>query len=98
MSETIEATATEVELPTAAPTLEFRNATNLEFKDITSEAVRQYIFPNGQYIRIENPARLAVSASGGHRVYALDNVCRYIQPGWLAIEWIVKDGAPHFDL
>jgi hypothetical protein len=74
---------------------QFRNGTLYKFRDISSEVCRQYRFPNGT-VRIDNPLKLAVSESGGHRIYAADGVSRYIPAGWLCIEWLVKDGEPHF--
>ena len=55
--------------------------------DITVELYREYIYQDGTRLRIENPAQLLVSASGGHRIITEDAVCYYIATGWIAIEW-----------
>lgn len=74
---------------------EFRNESKHEFVDISSEQFREYTFPGGDVVRIERPARLAVSASGGHRVFGVDG-CFYIPTGWISIHWQPVEGAPHF--
>jgi hypothetical protein len=75
----------------------FLNESNLVFDDISSEAEREYGFPNGQRLSIGKPLYLNVSKSGGHRLYTEDNWCYYIQPkeGWW-IKWRVREGKPHF--
>lgn len=75
----------------------FINKSNLKFTDISSEQEREYIFPNGNKLFIENPLYLNVSPTGGHRLYTKDGWCYYIQPreGW-AIKWKSREGKPHF--
>lgn len=79
------------------PSEGFLNESGLEFNDISSESKREYIFPNGGKLFIGSPLYLNVSKSGGHRVYAADGWCYYIQPkeGW-SIRWKVKEGKPSF--
>lgn len=43
---------------------------------------REYIFPNGERVRIESPQYLIVS-DNGHRIKGGDGVCYYIPYGWL---------------
>jgi hypothetical protein len=71
-------------------------AKELEFKDISSEAWREYVYPNGQRLRYEAPVALAVSKSGGHRLLTEDGVSHVIVAGFVAVDFLVKDGAPHF--
>ena len=75
----------------------FINETELDFKDISSEKEREYIFPNGNTLYIGKPLYLNVSPSGGHRLYTEDRWCWYVQPkeGW-GIKWRVKEGQPSF--
>lgn len=79
---------------------EFRNESGLEFTDISSEEWRIYHWQSGYKIIIRHPLRLHVSASGGHRVFYLDKQgqarCRYIRPTFDDIEWLPKEGQPHF--
>ena len=75
----------------------FINETALEFNDISSEKHREYGFPNGTVLKIEDPLYLNVSPSGGHRLYSDDGYCWYIQPreGWY-VKWQVRKGSPSF--
>jgi hypothetical protein len=73
------------------------NESGLTFKDISSETVRVYGFPNGETLKIENPKFLNVSKSGGHRIATGNNRCYYVKPteSWY-IMWTVKEGEAHF--
>jgi hypothetical protein len=53
----------------AAIVPEFNNGSDLEFTDIASEAWREYRFADGSTVRIDNPLKLNVSDSGGHRIF-----------------------------
>jgi len=77
---------------------------DLEFKDVTNEVWREYVFPLGflnpktgevevieHVVRIEGPVGVHVSASGGHRVFT-KTLSFYVRPGWSAIRWPGKDG------
>ena len=44
------------------------NKTEYEFKDISTEEYRIYMFPQFEGIRINSPTHLHVSDSGGHRI------------------------------
>jgi hypothetical protein len=75
---------------------EFKNATDLEFTDISSEQWREYRFLSGETVRIDAPLQLNVSESKGHRIFDSHGVSHYIPPGWIHLKWKVKDGAPNF--
>jgi hypothetical protein len=75
---------------------EFRNASDLEFTDISSEQWREYRFLNGETVRIEAPLKLNVSGSGGHRIFDEAGVSHYIPAGWIHLMWVPKDGEPNF--
>jgi hypothetical protein len=71
----------------------------LEFKDISSEKYREYIFPyfwKGN-VRIKNPLKLHVSESGGHRIIDAQGKSHYIPNKWVHLWWKVKPGCKHFD-
>ncbi len=68
----------------------------MDFKDISSEAWREYRFPKGETVRIESPIKLHVSASGGHRVADAQGLSHYVAPSWLSITWRPRDGADDF--
>lgn len=75
--------------------LAFKNDTDLAFDDISSEEWREYTFPGGDVVRIEQPLRLHVSERG-HRVFDAAGQSHYVPMTWIHIEWKAKDGAAHF--
>jgi|GEM_PF-2525552 len=76
---------------------EFINESGLDFKNISSERYRQYVFPNGENLIINQPLYLNVSPSGGHRLFDNFGNSYYVQPqeGWY-IKWQAKFGLPNF--
>lgn len=68
----------------------------IKFEDITTESWRKYTFPGGHEVFLNQPVRLNVSKSGGHRVLTGDGVSHYIPSGWIHLEWVVNTGEPHF--
>jgi len=75
---------------------DFKNASDLDFTDISSELWREYRFLNDATVRIEEPLKLNVSASGGHRIFDAAGVSHYIPTGWIHLMWMTKDGSPNF--
>lgn len=75
---------------------EFKNATDLEFTDISSELWREYHFLGGEMVRIDAPLKLHVSESRGHRIFDAAGVSHYVPAGWIHLKWKVKEGAPSF--
>lgn len=75
----------------------FINNSGLIFKDISSEKFREYTYPNGCKLIIQEPLLINVSKSGGHRIFDDNGYCWYVQPaeGW-SIKWKPFDGEPHF--
>lgn len=80
----------------AAGPPEFKNGTDLEFSDISSEQWREYQFLGGETIRIDAPLKLNVSESRNHRIFDAHGISHYIPAGWIHLKWKVKDGAPNF--
>lgn len=74
----------------------FKNASDLEFTDISSELWREYRFLGEETVRIEAPLKLNVSASGGHRIFDAAGVSHYIPAGWIHLMWMAKAGAANF--
>lgn len=74
----------------------FKNESDLEFADISSEIWREYRFLNGETVRIDGPLKLNVSASGGHRIFDAAGVSHYIPVGWIHLMWKPREGAPNF--
>lgn len=80
----------------------------LTFSDLTDEAWREYTFPSGAKVRIENPVGLHVTKKPGgdtHRIiqrvqeagsFTFVERSHYIPAGWIHLEWQVKDGKPPF--
>ena len=75
---------------------EFKNDSDLEFTDISSEAWREYCFESGAIVRIDNPLKLNVSDSGGHRIYDAQGESHYIPFGWIHLRWEARPGQPNF--
>jgi hypothetical protein len=62
---------------------------NFEWKEISGETCRTYIFPGGKY-DVYNVRRLCVRPSGTHRLET-ENGHKYIIPtGWIAIEIVAE--------
>lgn len=74
----------------------FRNESGLEFTDISSEHYREYNFGQQGFVRIREPKKLHVSASGGHRIWDGNGVSHYIPTGWIELTWKAKEGEPNF--
>ena len=78
---------------------------DLEFKDISSEKFRTYVYPptrvgepNNEF-RIERPAVIsykapvqAWTAGGSHRVIDKDGRAYYVPSGWIGIYWDKSPG------
>lgn len=64
--------------------------------DISSEQFRIYAYKDGRRFRVSNPERLYVLENGSHRVIDGDGMVHRPTPGWLAISWMPKPGAPAF--
>jgi hypothetical protein len=79
-----------------APAMEFKNESDLVFTDISSEAWREYQFESGATVRIDNPAMLNVSESGGHRIFDGQGLSHYVPKGWIHLVWEPKPGQPNF--
>jgi hypothetical protein len=77
-------------------TMNFINESGLEFTDISSEQFREYAFANDEILRIENPLKLHVSESGGHRIFDAQGNSFYVPKGWLHLRWQAKEGQPNF--
>ena len=76
--------------------MDLRNATDLEFTDIRSEQWRSYTFPGGDQVTINEPAWLAISQSGNHRILDKDRVSHLVTAGWIHLAWEAHEGQPHF--
>jgi hypothetical protein len=76
--------------------MKLTNNTDLVFTDISSEIYREYNFPNGTKMRIEDPMYLNVN-NGGHRVKDMQGNCYYIniKDSWW-ITWQSYSDKPDF--
>lgn len=66
------------------------------FTDISSEAFRQYHFPDGSRVEINYPTHLSVSKSGGHRLFDRAGNSHYVPSGWIHLMWRARDGHANF--
>lgn len=67
------------------------------WKDISNESYREYIYPSGKTLRINEPCRVLITPSSdgpglAHRVATADEEAYYVKPGWIAIKWEVARG------
>lgn len=70
------------------------NKGSYDFIDISGEIYREYLFPNGEVVRVEGVTDLAVSKTG-HRLYD-GKKSYYIPFGWLKLTWENEEGQPNF--
>jgi len=77
--------------------MEFINKSDLVFKDVSAEQQRSYVFQSNVEVTIQNPLKLHVSDSGGHRLFDAQGVSHYVPAGWIHLRWKSKPGTPHFD-
>jgi hypothetical protein len=84
--------------PSQTDRVHLNDALKRDWVDISTEMWRRYVFEGGTELRIDQPLRLLVSESGGHRVFSgVDGgKCFYVSPKWVAIEWKASEGKPHF--
>jgi len=78
------------------PLPQFINLSKFRFINISSELFREYLYPNGAKIRINDPLRLSVSENNAHRAFDSNGLSYYIPPGWIGIIWKARPGAPNF--
>ena len=75
---------------------QFINVSRFKFIDISFEMFREYVYPNGAKIRIDNPLRLSIANNNAHRLFDLNGLSYYIPQGWISIVWKARPGAPNF--
>ena len=74
------------------------NKSDKVFTDISSELYREYEFPGGFKVRIDQPQQLSVS-DHGHRVFDAAGVSHYVglpKDGAFHLTWKAKEGQPNF--
>lgn len=64
---------------------------HLHWKKIDHELYRVYVFPDGKEVRIEKPALINISKSGGARILDSNNVSHYIPFKWIHLYWETDD-------
>jgi hypothetical protein len=79
-------------------TTETLELAGMTFRRISSEEHRTYRFPGGEYVRIDGPLFLHVSASGGHRIVDSAGASHYVPAGFIHITWKAREGQPAFVL
>ena len=75
------------------------DALKRDWTDISSEKWRAYrMWIDGVEVieTIDNPLKLHVSASGGHRILDAEGISYYIPPKWSRITWEPNENEPHF--
>ena len=64
--------------------------------DISTEAIRTYVFADGSEYTIEAPRGVHVTETGSHRVIDAAGWTHRPEPGWIAIKWKPENGAKAF--
>ncbi|QIW87733.1 hypothetical protein Ab1vBOLIVR5_gp85c [Agrobacterium phage OLIVR5] len=62
-----------------------------QYRSISSEIKRTYVYPDGKEYTIVQPVTLYISDSGGHRVTDRDGFVHAPTRGWIAIKWVPSD-------
>ncbi len=68
--------------------------------DVSVEQYREYIYPDGAILRIDEPVTLFLKQDGdprgdSHRVVDANGVTTYPKRGWIGLRWLnKKDGRP----
>lgn len=75
-----------------------KNESGLDFKDVSTEKYRTYVWSDGFKVTITEPTHLNVSNSGGHRLLDRSGISHYVPSGWKHLYWEVFDGQPNFKL
>ena len=73
----------------------FVNMSDIEFRDISTEMWREYVYQKGFRVRIDHPIKLGIAKSGSHRVWD-GETSFWLRPGFMLIIWKAKEGLPHF--
>ena len=80
---------------------------NMEWKDISDEKYRTYMFPN-QYVDFFSPSIITVTIdfpqllnvnykSGGHKIIDEFGISWYIPAGWVGLKWAsFENGVPTY--
>jgi hypothetical protein len=68
--------------------------------NISDETRREYIYPNGFVLGLDNPLELKITQSNtgndSHEIKTTDQTGMYVAPGWVAVRWGVKENTPVF--
>lgn len=76
---------------------DLRHSTDLEFKDISNEEIREYIFPYPKgKLTIYNPIAVAITKSGSHRVLDAQGWSYRVDPSFISVSWKSREGKNHF--
>lgn len=86
--------------PVTCASKEFIVGASLDFKDVTDELYREFVFPGGDVVRVDAPALINVKAppngrrpgGGSLRIIHLDGSVTYIPYGWIALRWFPRPG------
>ena len=73
---------------------DIRVGEGLEFKDISDEEVRSYMFARTRVV-VDCPIALRVSDSGSHYVIDDEGVVHCVPKGWVSLSWRNKPGKLH---
>lgn len=90
----------DVRHPMTGNMLSFDVAAELEFKDVTDEEWREFIYPDAA-VKVTEPALICTKApppgtrgGGSLRIICLNGTVTYIPHGWVCLNWKPRPGFP----
>jgi len=69
--------------------------TVFDWRDISHEEYREYVFPGGEVVRVSG-TRQHITKSGAHKIDGVDGLGHYIPAGWVHLRWKEKPGYERF--
>lgn len=62
--------------------------------DVSEESYREYVYPNGDILEVQQPVTLYITPTGGHRVVDMNGVTTIPARGWVGIRFKQANGQP----
>jgi hypothetical protein len=76
-------------------TVQVHNDSQFTKHDISVELFREYIYGNGERLRIDDPQTMFLKTDirgDSHRIVSADGSTYYPRRGWVGIRWAQRDG------
>jgi len=81
------------------------SADDMNWIDISTEAWREYTYPDGDVIHVPEPTAMVIKRHpeydlpgswDSHRIKTAHGISYYIPQGWICLRWAPKDGCPEY--